>query len=267
MAIAASAACIARPSPDAFTRTHHCAAHFAHDRANVSEVEVDETFLHHQVGDAGNTGIENLVRHCEGIGKGRLVVGNAEEVLVRNDDQRIDRLLQLFDALFGQTHAASTFKMERLGNNADRQDALVAGSLCNDRSRTGARAAAHAGGDEAHVGAVQVVDDFIDALFGSSAADFRLRSGAETFGDVDAELDHPVGLRHRQGLRVSVGDDEIDALQTCRDHVIDSVTATAANTENGDAWLQLGDIRLLQLYRHFTIPSFDGRQRPAGQFL
>lgn len=265
MAIAASAACIARPGPEAsFASTHHCAAHFTHDRANVSEVEVDETFLHHQIGNAGNAGIENLVSHGEGIGKGRLVVGNAEEVLVRNDDQRIDGLLQFLDALFGKTHAATAFEMERLGNDADRQDALVAGSLCNDRCSTGARTTTHAGSDEAHVGAVQVIDDLIDAFFSGGASDFRLGTGTETLGDVDAELDDPVCLRHGQSLCIRVGDDEIDTLEASRDHVVDSVTATAADTENSDAWLQLGDIRLLQLYRHFTIPSFSGRIAPLA---
>lgn len=263
MAIAASAACIARPGRS-LAGAHHCAAHFTHDRTDVGEVEVDETFLHHQIGDAGNAGIENLVSHGEGVGEGRLVVGNAEEVLVRNDDQRIDGLLQFLDALFGQTHAAAAFEVERLGDDADCQDTLVAGSLCDDGCSTGAGAAAHAGGDEAHVGAVQVIDDLVDAFFSGSAADFRLGTGAETFGDVDAELDDPICLRHGQSLRIRVGDDEVDALEASRDHVVDSVTATATNTENGNAWLQLGDIRLLQLYRHFTIPSFSGRIAPLA---
>jgi hypothetical protein len=114
------------------------------------------------------------------------------------------------------------------------------------------------------VGAVQVIDDLIDAFFSSGASDFRLGTGTETLGDVDAELDDPVCLRHGQSLRIRVGDDEIDTLEASRDHVVDSVTATAAHTENSDAWLQLGDIRLLQLYRHFTIPSFSGRIAPLA---
>jgi hypothetical protein len=71
-------------------RAHHRLAHFAHDRAHVGEIEVDEAFLDHQVGDAGNAGIEHLVGHGEGVGEGRLLVGDAEQVLVGNDDQRVD---------------------------------------------------------------------------------------------------------------------------------------------------------------------------------
>jgi hypothetical protein len=93
---------IARPSPDGFAGAHHGLAHLAHHRTDVGEVEVDQAFLDHQVGDAGNAGIEHLVGHREGVGEGRLVVGDAEQVLVRNDDQRVDALLQLLDAGFGQ---------------------------------------------------------------------------------------------------------------------------------------------------------------------
>ena len=62
----------------------------------------------------------------------------------------------------GQPHAAVAFEVERLGDDADRQDALVAGRLGDDRRSTRARAAAHAGGDEAHVRAVEVIDDLVD---------------------------------------------------------------------------------------------------------
>jgi hypothetical protein len=79
-------------------------------------------------------------------------------------------------------HAALTFEVERLGDHADGEDALVRVPRGDNRGGTGAGAAAHAGGDEAHVGAVEMIDDLIDALFGGRAADFRLRTGAEAFG-------------------------------------------------------------------------------------
>src|SRR5690606_33575826 len=103
--------------------------------------------------------------------------------------------------------------------------------------RTGAGAAAHAGGDEAHVGGGQVVDDLVDALLGGRAADLGLRAGAETLGDVGTELDQPLGLRHGQRLGVGVGDDEVDALQPGSDHVVDGVAAAAADAEHRDVRL------------------------------
>jgi hypothetical protein len=81
---------------------HHRLAHLAHhraDRAHVGEVEVDEAGHDHQVGDAGARPNEHLIGHAEGVGEGRLLVGDAEQVLVRDDDQRVDEALQLLDAL------------------------------------------------------------------------------------------------------------------------------------------------------------------------
>ena len=106
-----------------FAGAHHRLAHLAHHRAHVGEVEIDQAFLDHQVGDAGDARIEHLVGHREGVGEGGLLVGDPEQVLVRDDDQRIDDLLQLVDAGFGDAHAALAFEVERLGDDADGQDA------------------------------------------------------------------------------------------------------------------------------------------------
>ena len=112
-----------------------------------------------------------------------------------NDDQRIDVLLQLLDAGFGRAHAARAFEQERLGDDADGQHALVARGLGDDRRRAGAGAAAHAGGDEAHVRAFERALDLGDRLLGGGAADFGPRAGAEALGDVRPELDAVFGHR------------------------------------------------------------------------
>src|SRR6185437_10453810 len=40
-----------------FTGAHHRLAHLAHDRAHVGKVEIDQSFLDHQIGDAGDARI------------------------------------------------------------------------------------------------------------------------------------------------------------------------------------------------------------------
>ena len=90
LAIAASAARMARFSPVASPVPIIALPMLAHDGAHVGEIEVDQAFLDHQVGDAGDARIEHLVGHREGVREGRLFVGDAEQVLVRNDDQRVD---------------------------------------------------------------------------------------------------------------------------------------------------------------------------------
>ena len=78
-----------------FAGAHHRLAHLAHHRANVGEVEVDEAGHDHQVGDPADALLQHLVGHFEGLLEGRLRIGEAEQVLVRDDDQRVDVLLKL----------------------------------------------------------------------------------------------------------------------------------------------------------------------------
>jgi hypothetical protein len=157
---------------------HHRLAHFTHDRANVGEVEIDQALLHHQVGDAGDPRIQHLVGHGEGIGKGRLLVRHPEQILVRDDQQGVDHLVQFGDAVFGDAHPAHAFEVERLGDDADGEDAGLFRATRDHRRCAGAGAAAHAGGDEHHMRALEVIADLVDRLFGCGAPDFRLRAGA-----------------------------------------------------------------------------------------
>ena len=85
--------------------------------------------------------------------------------------------------------------------------------------------------------------DLVNDFLSGRGANVRLRTRAETLGDLGAHLHDAFGLRHGEGLRVGVGDDEIDALQTGGDHVVDGIAARAADTEHGDAGPQLANIR------------------------
>ena len=103
--------------------------------------------------------------------------------------------------------------MERLGDHADGQDAEFAGDAGDDRSGASAGATTHAGGDEHHMRAGEMIAQFVDDFLGGGAADLRLGAGAETLGDLRAHLDDAFGFRQGQSLGVGVGNDEIDALQ------------------------------------------------------
>ncbi len=167
----------------------------------------------------------------------------------------------------GEAHAALALEMERLGDDADGEDAeVLARSLGDDGSRARAGAAAHAGGDEDHVRAAQVIADLVDRLLGRGAADFRLRAGAKAFGDLHAHLHDALGLRHGKRLRVGIGDDEIDALQSGGDHVVDGISAGAADPEHGDARLQFPNVGDFQIDGHgslFNTRASGHRGRPV----
>ena len=96
---------------------------------------------------------------------------------------RVSTVLQQFrDAGFGIAHAALALELERLGDDTDGENAKLTRGLGDDRRRSGAGTAAHAGGNEHHVRAGQVIADRIDRLFRRGAAHFGLRAGAKASG-------------------------------------------------------------------------------------
>src|SRR3546814_4764415 len=82
--------------------------------------------------------LKHLVRHGERFLEGRVRVGDQKEILVGNDDQRVDMLLQLGDAGVRRSHTALALEGEGLGHDADGQDATVARRLGDHRRRAGA---------------------------------------------------------------------------------------------------------------------------------
>ena len=69
----------------------------------------------------------------------------------------------------------------------------LARRLGDDRRRAGAGAAAHAGGDEHHMRAGEMIADFLEHLFRGGAADLGLRAGAEPLGHLQAHLNDALG--------------------------------------------------------------------------
>jgi hypothetical protein len=123
----------------------------------------------------------------------------------------VSTTLPLGEAGVGDAHAAQAFEMERLGHDADGEDAHLARDLGDDGGGAGAGAATHAGGDEHHMRAGEMVADLVDHLLGGGAADLGLRAGPETLGDLHAHLDDALGLGGGERLGVGIGDDELDA--------------------------------------------------------
>ena len=151
------------------------------------------------------------------------------QLLVEDDDQRVDRLFKFFEAVLGQAHALA-FVVEGLGHHRHGEDAEFARHLGDDRRGAGAGAAAHAGRDEGHVGAAQRVGDLLARRLGVLAADVRLAAGAET----RAELQLDAGAHVLQRLGVGVGADELNALHALADHVLDGIATRAADTDDLD---------------------------------
>ena len=111
-----------------------------------------------------------------------------------------------------------------------------------------------------------MIADLVDHFFRGGAADVGLRSGAESFGHLRAHLHDALGLRHGERLGVGIGDDEVDALQARRDHVVDGIAAGAADAEHGNARLHLANVGDLQIDSHEFASLCTGGM-PRSRFL
>ena len=229
------AASAARFSPPAVPMPISAEPASVHDRAHVGEVEVDQAGDRDQVGDALDALAQDVVGLAERVEDRRAALDDRQQLLVRDHDQRVDDLAQALDALLGLARALRALERRTARDDADGQRAdLVLGDLGDHRRGAGAGAAALAGGDEDHVGALERLLDVVARLGGRAVADLRVGAGAEALGQVVADVELDVGVAHLQRLGVGVRGDELDAAQAGVDHAVDRVGAAAADADDLD---------------------------------
>src|SRR5437588_3418 len=99
---------------------------------------------------------QDVVGLAERVEDRGAALDDREQLLVGDDDQGVDDLAQPGHAVLGLARAVGALELERLGDHADGQRAdLVLGDLGDDGRGARAGAAALAGGDEDHVGALE----------------------------------------------------------------------------------------------------------------
>ena len=223
-------AAVARRVPDA----HQRGTRVREDHLHVGEVGVDEAGRGDQIGDPLHALQQHFVGHLERVQHRRALVAHLEQALVRDDDDRVDLLLQLRDPRLGLHRATTTFETERPGDDTDGQRADLLGDLRDDGRATGTGAAAFARGDEDHVGAFQHLFDLLTVLFGRLLTDLGIGAGAEAAGERATDVELHVGVGQQQRLRVGVDGDELHTLQAGVDHPVDCVAATATDTDDLD---------------------------------
>src|SRR5215470_13860938 len=111
---------------------------------------------------------------------------------------------------------AQTFALERerLGNHRDRENAELASDLRHHRGCSSARPAAHASGQKQHVGTLDQFDDAFPVLNGCLSTDLGISACTQSLGDTRSELKQRLRPVTREGLRIGVRTDELDALYT-----------------------------------------------------
>ena len=218
---------------------HERAAHVAHHRLHVGEVDVDDPVLRDEVTDALDGLIEHLVGLAAGIDEGEVVVAEEQELLVGDRDECVDLLGEHRQADLGAACALASLEEEGLGDDADGQGPLLARDLRDDGCGTGSRSTAHAGGDEDHVGSAQELLDALDVFQRRLASLVGIRTCAETARDVRTDGELGRGGVRVERLSVGVDDDELDPFEAEVDHRVHGVAAGAADADDLDARLVL----------------------------
>ncbi len=123
-----------------------------------------------------------------------------------------------------------------------------------DGRRAGAGAAAHAGGDEDHVGALDQTRDQVTVFLGRLPPDGGIAAGAEAASELRPDREHLVGARLLERLGIGVDGVELDAGEARLDHAVDGIAAGAADAQHLDLRESVGildelDIQLDRLLR------------------
>ena len=156
--------------------------------------------------------MQNLIGRAEGFHDGKLFPTELHQAVIWNNDEGIANLAQLLDAGHGLAGTARALELEGAGDNAHGQRAhlLRDGSDYGCSARTGA--AALAGGNEDHIGALQGVLDFGLVVFRGGLAHLRVSACAQSAGGLAADVELGIGIGENQRLGVGVYGDELDAL-------------------------------------------------------
>ncbi len=141
---------------------------------------------------------------------------------------------QVANPLFGMLMAALPFILKRLGDHADRENALLACDTGDDRSRAGAGPTAHARRDEHHIRAFETFPDMVLALQCRIFPDFRTGAGAEPAGPFRAQLNLVRRQRAIERLQIGIGRDEIDPGEPRPDHRIHGIASGSADSDHLD---------------------------------
>ncbi|CAI8959447.1 hypothetical protein EMIT0194P_50105 [Pseudomonas serbica] len=230
---------------------HHRHAHFAHHGTYVGKVDVDHARTLDDVGDTANGTGQYIVSLGESRQQAGVLTEDGQQFLVGNGDQRVDAFRQQANAFIGDLHALAAFERERTSHHRNGENPHFLGHFGNDRRSTGTGTAAHASGDEHHVGALQDFGNALTIFESGLTTYFRVGTSAQTFGHAGTQLQDGPRANALERLGISVGADEFDAFNVALDHVIHGVAAATAYTDNFNN-RACGDV--VYEFEHFPSP-------------
>jgi hypothetical protein len=171
------------------TQSHEGRPGIPKHRPDVGEVEVDQTRGRDEVQDPLHGLTEHVIYGRERVEHRGVVGHDPGDAVVRDHDERVDVLAQQRGRIVSHLPPTRALEIERLGDHADRQGALLLGLRCDDRSGTRPGATTETGGHEDEVGPGDRSSDPLDVLLGRPSPDVRVSARSEPMGDGVADPD------------------------------------------------------------------------------
>ena len=171
---------------------------------HIVEVDVNIGVHRNQVSDALNTGKQCGISGLEGLNDADGTVGKLEQAIVRNDDQRVDFLAQVVDAVFGGSGTLRAFEAERTSNNRDGESTLLMSRTSDDRAGASTGATALAAGDEHHVGTPKRLFDIRLVVLGRLGSTLRVGTSTETTTGLIGKGNLDIRIRAQKILRIGI---------------------------------------------------------------
>jgi len=215
----------------AVAASHDRVALPAHDRSHVGEVDVDLTGLRDQIADPLDCLPQHIIGDEKCLRDRGLFVDDLQQMLIRNNNERVYRATEPCETLVGETHLVVSFEVKGLGHDRYGQNAHIASNLRDHRRCARTRTATHTRGDEYHVGALNDALDLTLVLERGLFADFGLATGSEPPGQLGAERQTHFGVRPLQRLQVGIDRAELDVLQSGGDHAVHRVASATTDTD------------------------------------
>ena len=151
-----------------------------HDGLHVVEIDVLAVGDSDDFGHALDGVFEDVIHLTVRLVDGQRVVV-FHQVLVVDNDEGIDILAHLLDAVFSGGFDALAFEFERFSDDTDGEDAHLLGHFGDHRGCTGAGTFTHTGGDEEHLRVLaDELLDFILALGSELASHVGIRTRTQT---------------------------------------------------------------------------------------
>src|SRR2546425_4876412 len=208
-----------------------------HDGHEVRVVEIHEAGLCDDLRHPLDRLHQDLVRDLE-RGIDRQPRHELQELVIVDHDRRVAELAELLQARLRVLHADLTFGAERHRYDAHHEGALLLREVRDVLGRAGARATAHAGGDERDVRAPEELPDLLLALAGRLLPHLRQRARAEPLRETLADQDLLRSVDRQEVLRIRVNRAQLRARDPRLGTAVHGVRAAPAAPDDHDRDVQ-----------------------------